>query len=41
LKKILNNFTSIFLYNFCKINGEIDWDELIRYNSSKENSKKN
>ncbi len=33
--KIINNFTAIFLYHFCKENGEIDWDELIEYNSSK------
>ena len=33
--QIINKFTSLFLSNFC-LNGEINWEKLIRYNSSKE-----
>jgi len=31
--KILNKFTKEFTNEFCKQNGEIDWDKIIRFNS--------
>jgi hypothetical protein len=31
---MLNKFTREFSNNFCKENGEIDWDKLVRFNSS-------
>ncbi len=34
--KIINIFTVEFSNNFC-IEGEIDWDTLVRFNSSKQN----
>ena len=30
---MINKFTADFLKNFCKNNGEIDWEKLIKYNS--------
>lgn len=32
---MINKFTADFLKNFCKNNGEIDWEKLIKYNSGK------
>ena len=31
--KMLNKFTLDFAKEFCKVNGEIDWDKLVQYNS--------
>lgn len=32
--KMINKFTKEFSNEFCKDNGEIDWEKLVRYNSS-------
>jgi hypothetical protein len=32
--KMINKFTLEFTKDFCKPNGEIDWDKLVKYNSS-------
>jgi len=32
---MINKFTKEFANEFCKNNGEIDWDKLVKYNSSK------
>lgn len=39
--QMLNIFTKEFINSFCKDNGEIDWDKLVRFNSAtdKENHK--
>lgn len=31
---MINKFTKEFISEFCKDNGEIDWDKLVRFNSS-------
>lgn len=31
---MINKFTKEFANEFCKDNGEIDWEELVRFNSS-------
>jgi hypothetical protein len=31
--KMLNKFTAEFISRFCKSNGDIDWNELVRFNS--------
>lgn len=33
--KIINKFTMEFALAFCKENGEIDWEKLVKFNSSK------
>lgn len=33
--KIINKFTMEFAHVFCKKNGEIDWEKLVKFNSSK------
>jgi hypothetical protein len=33
--KLVNRLTKEFLQDFCKENGEIDWDKLVRFNSGK------
>jgi len=33
--QMINIFTREFSNNFCKLNGDIDWEKLVRYNSSK------
>jgi hypothetical protein len=38
--KMINKFTKEFSNTFCKANGEIDWDKLIRFNSAKSEQKK-
>ncbi len=35
--QMINKFTREFANVFCKDNGEIDWDKLVRFNSAKEN----
>lgn len=32
--QMLNKFTKEFTINFCKENGEIDWEKLVKFNSS-------
>jgi hypothetical protein len=32
--QMLNKFTKEFLLNFCDINGAIDWNKLVKFNSS-------
>lgn len=32
--QMINKFTKEFAYEFCKDNGEIDWEKLVRFNSS-------
>lgn len=34
--KMINKFTNEFFTDFCKKSGEIDWDKLVRFNSSKD-----
>ena len=34
--QMINKFTKEFANAFCKNNGEIDWDKLVRFNSAKE-----
>jgi hypothetical protein len=36
--QMINKFTREFANDFCKINGEIDWEKLVRFNSAKTNS---
>lgn len=36
---VINRFTSSFINDFC-INGQIDWNALVRYNSSSDSPKK-
>jgi hypothetical protein len=36
---LINRFTYLFMLNFCK-NGVIDWESLVKFNSSKEKTKK-
>ena len=31
---MINKFTKEFTNEFCKDNGEIDWEKLVRYNSA-------
>jgi hypothetical protein len=38
--QMINKFTKEFANVFCKENGEIDWDKLVRFNSAKEEPKK-
>ena len=38
--QMINKFTKEFANVFCKDNGEIDWDKLVRFNSAKEEPKK-
>ena len=38
--QMINKFTREFSNIFCKNNGEIDWDNLVRFNSATINSKK-
>ena len=38
---MINKFTKEFAIEFCKDNGEIDWEKLVRFNSSSDNSKMN
>lgn len=33
--QMINKFTKEFANDFCKNNGEIDWDKLVRFNSAK------
>lgn len=33
--KMINKFTKEFIDDFCKENGEIDWDKLVKFNSQK------
>jgi len=33
--RMINLFTKEFFNGFCKSSGEIDWNKLVRYNSSK------
>ncbi|MDG4605976.1 MAG: PmeII family type II restriction endonuclease, partial [Candidatus Contendobacter sp.] len=33
-EQIINKFTKEFANSFCKDNGEIDWDKLVRFNSA-------
>lgn len=33
--QMINKFTKQFANDFCKNNGEIDWDKLVRFNSAK------
>jgi len=33
--KMINNFTKEFTNDFCSNNGEINWNELVRFNSQK------
>ncbi len=33
--QMINNFTREFVNTFCKTNGEIDWEKLLRFNSEK------
>jgi hypothetical protein len=37
---MINKFTKEFANVFCKDNGEIDWDKLVRFNSEIEEPKK-
>lgn len=39
--QMINKFTKEFANKFCKNNGEIDWDKLVRFNSSMIAPKKN
>lgn len=32
--QMINKFTKEFMNDFCKDNGEIDWDKMVRFNSS-------
>lgn len=32
---MLNQFTNEFIEEFCKENGEIDWNKLVEFNSGK------
>ncbi|HOK27078.1 MAG TPA: PmeII family type II restriction endonuclease [Bacteroidales bacterium] len=32
--QMINKFTKEFVLNFCKANGEIDWEKLVRFNSA-------
>jgi hypothetical protein len=34
--KMINKFTNEFFNDFCKLTGEIDWDKLVKFNSSKD-----
>lgn len=34
--KMINKFTNEFFNEFCQKTGDIDWDKLVRFNSSKE-----
>ncbi len=34
--KVLNRFTEQFIADFCKPNGSIDWDRMLKFNSGKE-----
>jgi hypothetical protein len=36
---LINKFTFLFMYHFCD-DGKIDWDSLVKYNSSAEETKK-
>jgi len=38
---MINKFTKEFTHQFCKDNGEIDWEKLVRFNSAKEEPQKN
>ncbi|MBI5308920.1 MAG: cytosolic protein [Planctomycetes bacterium] len=38
--QMINKFTKEFANIFCKDNGEIDWDKLVRFNSATEEPKK-
>ena len=38
--QMINKFTKEFANVFCKDNGEIDWDKLVRFNSAKEEPQK-
>lgn len=33
--KVINKFTKEFIDDFCKENGDIDWNKLVKFNSSK------
>lgn len=33
--QMINKFTKEFVNDFCKDNGEIDWDKMVRFNSAK------
>lgn len=33
--KMINKFTKEFINNFCRKNGEIDWDKIVKFNSGK------
>lgn len=37
--QMINKFTKEFAIDFCKVNGEIDWDKLVRFNSAKNDFK--
>jgi len=39
--QMINKFTKEFANVFCRNNGEIDWDKLVRFNSATEKPKKN
>ena len=32
--QMINKFTKEFANEFCKDNGDIDWDKLVRFNSA-------
>jgi hypothetical protein len=34
--RVVNKFTKIFANEYCKTNGEIDWEKLVKYNSASE-----
>lgn len=38
--QMINKFTKEFANVFCRDNGEIDWDKIVRFNSAKEKPKK-
>lgn len=39
--QMINKFTLEFMKEFCKENGEIDWNKLVRFNSGSEQIRKN
>ncbi len=39
--QMINKFTKDFANNFCKDNGDIDWEKLVRFNSATTKPKKN
>jgi hypothetical protein len=37
---MINRFTKEFINTFCKVNGEIDWQKLVEFNSGKQTNRK-